>query len=272
MLAFTVWAFFLSCLCVVNADVSVATPKIGQTFSASGGSTNIVVSWVDDTDDDTSATSLSKVKQYSIVLCTGSSTSVHAVKSLTTNLPSASTSYSATIEDSDGPDGSYFFQVFAKFADGYTIHYTPRFTLSGMSGSANTFTSFAGSYFTQTGPQPTAQIDVGGDATTINSASFTVPYTLQTGKTRFAPMQTQPGSTVTHTMFSTRYQTSAYTPYSTIRPSPAVYSTITPGWSYAVTSVINTASVAGYPTYFYPASSRVVSASASSAKRRRWLE
>lgn len=271
MLAFTVWAFFLSCLYVVNADVSIATPKVGQTFSASGGSTNIVISWVDDTDDDTSATSLSKVKMYSIVLCTGSSTSVQRVKSYTTTLPAASTSYSATVEDSDAPDGEYFFQVYAKFADGFTIHYTPRFELTGMSASANTFT-FAGSYFTQTGPQPTAQLQVGGDATTINSASFTVPYTLQTGKTRYAPMQTQPGSTVTYTMFSTRFQTSTYTPYSTFRKSPDVYSTITPGWSYAVTSVINTASVAGYPTYFYPASSRVVSASLSSARRRRWLE
>lgn len=255
----------------VFADVSITLPTSGKSFSASGGSTTVTVKWVDDTDDDTDDTSLSKVTKYAIVLCTGSNSQIKSVKSLTTSLSKSSLEYDAVIDSSLGPSGDYFIQVYAQFSGGYTIHYTDRFELTGMSGAASDFT-FSASLFSVTGDGPDAQTQLGGATATINSASFSVAYTLQTGKTRYAPMQTQPGSSISYTMYSTRLPTSAYTPYSTLSPSPNVYSTITPGWSYTVTSAYNTASVAAYPTYYYPASSRVQLASLSAANRRRWID
>lgn len=252
------------------ADVSILQPAVGSTFSGLGGTATFTVLWIDDTDDKDSPTSLSKVSKYSIVLCTGSNSNIKPLKTLTTSLTSSSLSYDASVLSSDVPNGIYFVQVYAQFPDGYTIHYTPRFSLTGMNGQTNTIT-FPASLLSISGDGPDAQLQVGGTQISINSASFTVPYTLQTGKTRFAPMQMQPGTLVTHTMYSTRHPTSAYTPYTSLSPSPNVYSTITPGWSYAVTSLFNTAAIAAYPTYYYPASERVVQASLSSAKQKRWL-
>lgn len=263
--------WFLLFLSKVFADVSISTPGTGKTFSGSSGTVSINVTWVDDTSDSSDDTSLDGVSSYAIVLCTGSSTNIKSVYSFTTTLLKTATTYDAELDSTDVPDGYYFIQVYAKFSLGYTIHYTPRFKLTGMEGTA-TFT-FAASLLSVTGDAPSPQLDVGGDATSaIDSKSFTVPYTEQTGRTRYAPMQTQPGSSISHSMYSTRHATSAYTPYSSLSPSPNVYSTITPGWSYTVTSVYNTAAVAAYPTYYYPASSRVVAASMSAAKKKRWID
>lgn len=266
--------FLVALVSQVFADVSITSPVSGNTYDASSGSVTVTVSWVDDTDDTTSTTSLSNVSKYAIVLCTGPNSQIQSVKSITTSLGAGTLSYDAEIDASVGPDGDYFIQVYAQFGSsaGYTIHYSNRFELTGMSGSTGLFT-FPASYFSITGDNPTAQSQIGGGtATSIDSASFSVSYTLQTGKTRYAPMQTQPGSSISYTMYSTRHATSAYTPYTSLSPSPNVYSTITPGWSYAVTSMVNSASVAAYPTYYYPASSRVQQATLSAAKKRRWID
>lgn len=261
------WTFLLF-ISLALADVSISNPSIGQTFDGSDGTATVSVKWIDDGNDQVP---LKDVEKYSIVLCTGPNNNIKPVKTYTTSLSGSETGYDLSIKASDVPNGEYFVQVFAKVKNGYTIHYTNRFKLTGMSGSAGSFT-FPGSLFSVTGDKPTPQIDVSSSSQTINSASFTVPYTLQTGTWRFAPMQLQPGTTVTHTAYSTRHPSSAYTPFTSISPSPNVYSTITPGWSYSVVSKINSAPVAPYPTYYYPASSRVSQASLSSARRRRWLD
>lgn len=267
----SLWLIFAALAVRVFADVSISQPAAGLAFSGSGGPVSITVGWIDSSSDDTSVTSLSKVKLYAITLCTGDNNNIKSVLLLSTSVPSTATSYAATIALTAVPNGIYFFQVYAQFEVGSTIHYTPRFTLSGMSGSPTTYT-YAASLFSVTGANPDAQFALTtGEATSIDSRSFTVPYTMQTGRTRYAPMQTQPGSVVTYTMYSNRHATSAYTAYTSILPSPNVYSTITPGWSYAVTSKFNTAPVAEYPTYFYPASSRVVAASMSTANKKRWI-
>lgn len=263
------WSLFLV-LAFAVADVSITGPTSGSSFSGLGGTALFKVLWIDDTDDSSSDLSLSKVTKYSIVLCTGTNTNIQPLKTFTNSLSSSSLSYDANVQSGDVPNGVYFVQVYAQFDNGYTIHYTPRFALTGMNGQANTLT-FPTNLLSVTGDIPDAQLQVGGTQQTIDSHSFTVPYTLQTGRTRYAPMQTQPGTAVTHTMYSTRYPSSAYTPYASLSPSPNVYSTITPGWSYPVTSLYNTAAVAPYPTYFYPASERVVKAKLSSAKNKRWL-
>jgi len=101
---------------------------------------------------------------------------------------------------------------------------------------------------------PSAQTSIAGGGQTaaqsINSASFSIPYTLQTGLTRYAPMQMQPGSVLTKnkSSWSRRHPTSAVTFFTSIRPSPAQSSTITPGLSYTMTSVVNDASPALYPS------------------------
>lgn len=261
--------FFLK---FVVADVDISDPSSGDSFSVLGGVAKVSIKWKDSSDDSDDSDSLSKVKSYAIVLCTGSNSNIGTVTTLEKSLLAKLTSYDAEIKSNAAPNGQYFIQVYAVFPDdGYTIHYTPRFKLTGMSGESNTFT-FPASLFSVTGDQPSPVLQAAGGNTDVNSKSFSVTYTLQTGKTKYAPMQTQPATTVTATTFSRRHPTSAYTPYKSISPSPNALSTITPGWDYTVTSKVNTASVAGYPTYFYPASSRVKQATLSAQKKRRWLE
>lgn len=254
--------------CVV-ADVDITSPKSGETFSGSSGSASIKITW-DDSDDSDSPKSLDNAKGYTISLCTGptSDGDIQCLDPLVKNEAISGKSKTVSIPQNSVPNGYYYFQIYVTFTNGgTTIHYSPRFKLTGMSGPTATLD------VTETGSVPADQASGFDTATTADSKSFTVPYTLQTGKTRYAPMQMQPGTKVTATTWSMKFPTSAVTYYSTKAGTPNVASTITPGWSYTAESAINYASVAPYPTYWYPASERVSKATISAAtKRRRWLD
>lgn len=253
----------------VSADVDITSPSLGDSYSGSSGSASVKIAW-DDSDDSDSDKSLDNVKSYTILLCTGPDED-NNIQCLETALVPLQTidSHETTvkIDNTLVPNGYYYFQIYTVFnSGGVTIHYSPRFKLTGMSGTTGTLD------VTETGSVPGSYVS-GFTTATVNSDSFTVPYTLQTGKTRYAPMQTQPGSTVTATTWSMKFPTSAVTYYSTKLASPIVQSTITPGWSYTAESAVNYASVAPYPTYWYAASERVSKATISAAtKRRRWLD
>lgn len=268
MLLHSLWSLLLFAYAL--ADVSISQPTAGVSFSGLGGTVSFKVSWTDDTDDSDDTTSLSKVSKYLILLCSGSNSNIIPVKTLSNSVASSARSYDVSLRSTEVPNGNYFVQVCAQFTDGITIHYSLRFRLTGMSGRTSTLT-FAGSLLSVAGKDgPDAQVQLARVAF-IASASFTVPYDLQTGRTKFAPMQIQPGTVVTHTMYSTRHQTSAYTPFTSLSPSPNVYSTVTQGWDYVVTSLPNSASIAEYPSTYYHPGQRVIQASLSSAQHKRWL-
>lgn len=259
----------LSLIHKVIGDVEFTSPKEGDRFSGSSGSAEIDVAWKDDADEGTDL-ALDNVITYTILLCTGPDRG--QIQCLDDPLlkPTAVASMKTTVEVAQGivPNGYYYLQIYTEFKNGgSTIHYSPRFQLTGMDGPTGTLA------VTVTGDVPDPQVLNMNAAQGVNSASFTIPYTKQTGRTRYAPMQTQPGSKVTATTWTRRYPTSAVTYYSTKHSRPVVYSTITPGWDYTVKSEVNYASVAPYPTNWYPASERVSKATLSSAsKRKRWLD
>lgn len=265
--------FFLTILLLVAkvlGDVSITAPKTGQSYSASGGSATVDIKWIDSTDDDDDQFSLSKIKTYTISLCTGPSTAIECFATILKAESLDDTEYQASVKSSLADDGYYFFQIYAVFPDSATtIHYTNRFELTDMTGSTNTLTVKN----TDTGTAPPAQTQ-GVDASSVDSKSFTVPYTAQTGKTRYAPMQLQPGTKAdTDGSWSRKFPTSAVTYFSTITPSPKVLSTITPGWSYTITSKANWAAPAPTPSIKYAPKDRVTKASLSSAaKSKRWLD
>lgn len=258
--------FFLVSLAL--ADVEITAPKAGDSFSGSSGKATFDIKWKDNSDDGDTL-SLDNVETYTISICTGPNSEIDCVDTLVKAQAISGNEYSATIDQSDLPNGYYYLQFYTVFKSksGTTINYSDRFRLTGMSGSTATVSQPV----TNTGDAPSGQTSVASAA--INSASFSVSYTLQTGKTKYAPMQLQPGSSISYTTWSRRFPTSAYTPYTSISPSPNAASTITPGWSYTAKSATNTAASAGYPTYFYAASSRVSKATLSAAtKRKRWLD
>lgn len=242
------------------ADISISSPGAGKTFSGTSGVATVDVEWIDDGSDP----SLSKFDTYTFKLCTGPNTNIKCFATLAEESKADITdkSYTAAIQAAACADGLFYIQVTAVTGDGYTIHYTNRFTLEGMTGAQQA---------SGKGASPDAVNSATGDAgattaLTINSKSFSITYTLQTGKTRFAPMQMQPGSKVTATTWSRRFPTSAVTYYTTKLKTPVVLSTITPGWSYTVESLINYATPALDPSVlgWYAASERVQSATSSS--------
>ena len=257
-----------SLLAPVFADVEITSPEEGDKFSGSSGKATIIVKWDDNSDSD-SDMSLDNVKSYTLSLCTNGSP-IQCLDPTIKQKEITSNTATVSVEQNDVPSGYYFIQVYTLFTNGgSTINYTPRFRLTDMEGTSGTLV------VTVTGDQPGGQTSGFGQTTGSDiSKSFTVPYTLQTGRTRYAPMQMQPGSTVTATTWTRKFPTSAVTYYSTKHTKPVVHSTITPGWSYTASSEVNWATVAPYPTNWYAASGRKLSKASITAtkKRKRWIE
>lgn len=248
----SIHSLFLICILyltnVAFGDVQVVSPKEGATFSASGGTASIELQWM----DNGAYPPIDKISYYTFTLETGPNLEIQAVGTIKKevspdDVTSSSDVYSYTVEidaDMAGP-GQFYIQVYA-FVDsqGYTINYSPRFTLTSMSG-ASTYT------YTGTAP-PVGQTDIQTTTTTaaasIDTRSFTISYTDQTGISRFAPMQLQPATQITATSWTRRFQTSAVTYYSTYRSSLDQQTTITPGWSYTLSSGMNLATPAVYPS------------------------
>lgn len=240
----------LSVLCLLQCafgDVSIQKFSEGLTFEPVDGTVVIKLSWA----DNSAYPKLDKITYYTFTLNYGSNQQIKSGGTLAEEIkPSQLTdadglsSYTLKFKDSLVANGQYFIQVYAYVqGEGYTIHYTPRFMLKGMSGSVG------GTVTESVQPVPQTQINTGGqEANTINTAWFTIPYTKQTGVSRFAPMQMQPGTKVTATTWSRKYPTSAVTFYSTARKSLQQLTTITPGWSYPVTSDFNYATPAPLPS------------------------
>ncbi|CAL1209977.1 unnamed protein product [Candida parapsilosis] len=235
----------------VIADLEVTSPEEGDKISGSSGKARIKVNWKD-TDSD-SDFSVENIKLYTLSLCTNGS----PIQCLDPTIKGEKyTSNTATVSVEQNDDGST------------GIVYTPRFRLTDMEGPTGTLV------VTVTGDSPEGQTSASESTGADISKSFTVPYTLQTGSTRYAPMQMQPGSTVTATTWTRKFPTSAVTYYSTRHTKPVVHSTITPGWSYTASSEVNWATVAPYPTNWYAASGRKLSKASITAtkKRKRWIE
>lgn len=225
----------------VSGDVSLTKPTTAQTFTVSGGLAEVDLAW-----SDSGSPAISSASAVTIILCTGSNTDITAVKTLASGDASMLTdgSYSAKIDAAIGASGVYFIQIYTTYGAGHSIHYTNRFSLSGMTGSQK-----ASGAVSQA--PPAAEVQDSASNTAAASASFTIPYTQQSGKTKYAPMQMQPGSTVTATTWTRKFPTSAVTYFTSASPSPNAFTTNTPGWSYTKTSLVNYASGLGTPTAWY---------------------
>ncbi|KAH3670268.1 hypothetical protein WICMUC_004921 [Wickerhamomyces mucosus] len=226
----------------VFCDVSVSKPSSGQTYTVSGSTVTVPISWL----ESNSNPLLTEITSYKFEVCTGPNSLIDGIRETLVEVSSSDItdySYDFEIESSVGADGLYYIQINAFTSEGHTIHYSNRFTLSGMTGSKQPSGS---------GTPPASQINLITGTSTLDAAqlssSFALAYTLQTGITRYAPMQTQPGSTVTATTWTKRFPASSVTYYSTMRSSLDQSSTLTPGWSYTISSAVNWASYASDPT------------------------
>lgn len=233
---------------LVSADVKFTSPTRSSKWKPG---VTVTVEWEDSGD----GPSLSDFSTYTMWLCVGSNKDPfcdHTI-GVVGSIFAEATSAKLTIDPTYGEDGDniYFIkmQSVAK-AGGMTTNYTPRFSMSDMTG---TFTAAQLAAQKVGDDDPPASTDTVADAAAAASGTaaanslMNVPYAMQTGATRYAPMQSQPGKSITATGPRMQYPTSAYTVYKKAGPSPNVQTTITQPWDYKVTSLVNSASPAPQP-------------------------
>lgn len=124
-------------------------------------------------------------------------------------------------------------QPSAALGSGSVMNYSQRFTISGMTGSwpAGSYqTSFQALKGSPTSVPPT--LNQVSDAPAAAAAAppedaFGISFQFQTGPTRYAPMQLQPGPTITKQDTAPHYPTSAWIVATTFFPIPTIVTTIT---------------------------------------------
>ena len=90
------------------------------------------------------------------------------------------------------------------------------------------------------GPPTVNQVANNANAATAAASDYAVPYTMQTGLTKFAPMQPVPPSKITKASPTPQYPTSAVSLASTILPTPEQVTTMTMSQTFSVSSMENT--------------------------------
>ncbi|KZF21542.1 hypothetical protein L228DRAFT_248266 [Xylona heveae TC161] len=230
----------------VLADIEFTSPAAGQTLQPG----TITFTWKDSGD----SPSISDLKSYQLFLCAGGNTdgTYDQLTVLQTNGDfstgnSASGSIVASIGGSTA--NAYFLKMISvATAGGTVVNFSKRFTLSGMTGvfSAN---AQSGLKNVQGTNGPDTQNNVNSAATaTQDDGPFGVPYTLQTGLTRYAPMQPHPGTKITAKSAKPLWPTSSYSIATTFMGPPTQLTTLTQAATYSYSSRENPASPAANPS------------------------
>jgi len=141
-------------------------------------------------------------------------------------------------------------------AGGTITNYSPRFSLTGMTGSfppnvlagLKTVSGTAG----PATENNVAAANPGAGAGGPQGAGFAVPYTLQTGLTKYAPMQPQPPTKITAKNASPLWPTSSVTFAQTWLPRPSQVTTFTQSLTYSMSSRENTVRKLSRPCVYAP--------------------
>lgn len=138
-------------------------------------------------------------------------------------------------------------------AGGTVINYSDRFSLSGMTGIfPPALLTDLKSVSDTKGPAAQNQVaGAGADAAAgAGDPLYKVPYTMQTGAVRYAPMQPLPPSKITADKMSRLHPTSAFSIATAYLKAPTVSTTMTQSITYAVTSRENDVGLP-YPISLY---------------------
>jgi hypothetical protein len=136
---------------------------------------------------------------------------------------------------------SFFKMISVATAGGQVINYSSRFSLTGMTGTFPPAYEAAAKAIKGTdGPPTVNEVADAANPVSADAAAYNVAYTLQTGLTRYAPMQPVPPTKITKKNATPQYPTSAYTIAKTFLPIPKAVTTQTMVQTFSVKSVENT--------------------------------
>lgn len=267
MLSFVnhIWAiaFVLLQACLVFGDISITSPAAGATFTSSSTITIEIA-------DTAASPSFAQIAAVTVLLCTGPNADINCfytgIKGETLAALGTSIPFPITPAKALASNGLFYFQIYSTTTTGGdTIHYSERFSLTGMTGTLQ-----ATSGGDETPPNPVVNLNLNINPLTAN----TVPYTLQTGLTKYAPMQQQPVSKVTLPLSaSRRHPTSAVSYFTTYSQQPIQITTITPSITYSISQYVNYAAVAPNPTVAgYYAASEALSRTINAKSRRGYVD
>ncbi|MDI1488957.1 MAG: Cell wall synthesis protein kre9 precursor [Ramalina farinacea] len=143
-----------------------------------------------------------------------------------------------------------YIKIISAAPGGTIINYSDRFTLTGMTGTFPPNVQAGIKDISGTdGPKPENNIVDAKDNPAAGANGATdAPYSMQTGLTKFAPMQRKPGTKITLKSASAQYPTTPYTIAKTALPTPKQVTTITASPTYTVASMENTAAALPGPT------------------------
>jgi len=237
----------------VYADVKFTSPAGGETFTGGG---SIKIAWTDSEE----APSLSDLTTYQLFLCAGGNDNPTIVQLLDitdkgtfANGNVAEGTIPATIGAST-PTNAYFFKIISVASAGGTVtNYSPRFSLSGMTGvlpasalqGANAISGTSGP--ARVNAVANAQ-DPAAAASSGATGSFAVPFMMQTGPIKYAPMQTYPPTKITAKTKTPLNPTSPYTIATTYLPAPTIQSTMTQQVTWSFSQIENPAPAAAMPS------------------------
>ncbi|RAL15031.1 putative beta-1,6-glucan biosynthesis protein (Knh1) [Aspergillus homomorphus CBS 101889] len=194
---------------------------------------------------------ISELIHYDLYLCVGGELAgTHEVAVLlskdTVFARGNSISFKLDPSISGNTTDTYFLKMISWGPDASVINFSKDFTITNMAGPNSTSVS--------QGPSPTIDDFAISDGDLIepvelrkrqvDGEAFTVPYQLQTGPTRYAPMAKKPASTIPARSPTPQFPASAYTIATTYLPPATVEITIAASVTYSVVSIENTASPA----------------------------
>ncbi|KAF1819560.1 uncharacterized protein K489DRAFT_383794 [Dissoconium aciculare CBS 342.82] len=146
---------------------------------------------------------------------------------------------------------SFFFKLtsFAATGGGSYVNWSNRFSITGFSGGPPldpaviaAVTALGGA---TAGPDAINRLGQGGAP---GGDVFDIPFNLQTGLTKYAPMQPIPPTKITAKVFKPLFPTSAYSIAKTFLPLPTVQKTVTQPQTFSASSIENPAAPASMPT------------------------
>ncbi|CAI6337204.1 unnamed protein product [Periconia digitata] len=232
-------AIFVALSGVVNAGIQITKPASG--IVAKAGSA-LEVEWK----EGGTGPALADLDTFTVDLCAGSNDdpvcglAVIAASQKFSTLGHAEGVVQTSVGE-DKPTNAYFVRLIAVAKTGGQLTtYSPRFSYSGMKGTfaATVKTSLDKLKSTETSGPPTKdETDSGKKPAAGDASDFEVNYTMQTGPTRYAPMQPIPGTKITKTGKPTPlFPTSAVSFAKSHLPIPTIATTVTQSQTHKVES------------------------------------
>ncbi|PYI09088.1 beta-1,6-glucan biosynthesis protein [Aspergillus sclerotiicarbonarius CBS 121057] len=247
-------SFALSLLSTALADVEFTNPTAGTVIRAGDV---VTTHWR----DSGALPRLTELVQYDIYLCAGGDSPESHVVVLNTLatmqedvallIKNAAFSRGNSVSFRIDPDvggndeNAYFLRIVASGPEASVVNYSDRFTLTNMTGSFSPLIVHGIHSAIHASGSP---VNEGEEHEELRKrqmvGSYTIPYPLQTGPTRYAPMAKKPGSTIPAGSPTPQFSASPYTIATTYLPAATVQVTLSASETYSVVSIENTASPA----------------------------